>query len=319
MTEGLVAAGHEVTLFATADSQTAAQLDAVVPRGYEEDRSQDAKVCEYAHLANVFAKARHGQFDLLHSHFDFMPLGYSRLVDVPMVTTIHGFSGSAILPLYQRHADIAHYVSISDADRAEGLPYVATVYNGIQVDDFAFGRQAGGPAEQYGLYLLYFGRMHPHKGAHDALEIARRCGCRLLLAGLIQDAPYWDSQIAPHVDGDRVVYLGNIGPAQRKEVLAEAVALLHPIYFDEPFGLSVAEAMVSGTPVIAYRRGAMPELVVDGLSGYLVDNVAGAVAAFAKTCELDRAACRDYARQKFSAEAMVKGYERVYEKVLGRG
>ena len=314
LTEGLVRAGHDVTLFATADSQTTARLVGTVPRGYEDDRSLDAKVCEYTHLGQVFAQAH--AFDLLHNHFDFMPLGYARLVGTPMVTTIHGFSSPAILPLYERQADIAHFVSISDADRAPGLPYAATVYNGIEVTDFTFGRQPGGPHERYGPYLLYFGRMHPHKGAHDAIAIARAAGRRLLLAGLIQDARYWDERVAPHVDDDRVVYLGNVGPAERRQVLAEADALLHPIYFDEPFGLSVAESMISGTPVIAYRRGAMPELIVEGLSGSLVHDVAGAVTAVAKTARLDRGACRDYARAKFSAEAMVRGYEAVYRQVL---
>ena len=321
VTEGLVAAGHDVTLFATADSLTAGTLVATTPAGYEADRTLDAKVCEYTHLATVFERA--GDFDLLHSHFDFMPLAYSRLVDTPIVTTIHGFSSERIVPLYARYDDRVHYVSISDADRHPDLTYAATVYNGIDTADFGFagpdlrfGVSPNGPRAQHGPYLLYFGRIHPDKGPHDAIEIARRTGRKLLMAGLIQDAPYWDERVAPHVDGERVVYLGNVGPAERKIVLAEADLLLHPIYFDEPFGLSVAESMISGTPVLAYRRGSMPELVVDGVSGTLVDGLEEAIGAVAKTQDVDRGGCRDYAVGKFGREAMVAGYERVYREVV---
>ncbi len=314
MTEGLVAAGHDVTLFATADSVTGARLVGTTPAGYEEDRTLDAKICEYTHLSQVFERAC--EFDLLHNHFDFMPLAYSRLVDTPMVTTIHGFSSERILPMYRRYDDRVHYVSISDADRDPSLRYAATVYNGIDVDAFGFGDSHDGPKAKYGPYLLYFGRMHPDKGPHDAVEIARRTGRRLLMAGLIQDAPYWDTQVAPHVDGARVVYLGNVGPEERRRVLAEADALLHPIYFEEPFGLSVAESMISGTPVIAYRRGSMPELIAEGLSGFLVDDLEGACAAVAKTQGVDRGACAAYAKTKFSREAMVAGYEAVYAQII---
>ena len=317
MTEGLVAAGHDVTLFATADSVTAATLVATTPAGYEAERSLDAKVCEYTHLATVFERA--SEFDVLHNHFDFMALAYSRLVDTPMVTTIHGFSSERIVPLYRRYDDHVHYVSISDADRHPDLTYAATVYNGIDTDAFGFGVSPTGPRARYGNYLLYFGRMHPDKGPHDAIEIARRTGRKLLMAGLIQDAGYWDERVAPHVDGERVVYLGNVGPEERKTVLAEADLLLHPIYFDEPFGLSVAEGMISGTPVLAYRRGSMPELVAEGVSGALVSGLEEAVGAVAKTIhDVDRAACREYAVGKFGRGAMVAGYERVYRRALGR-
>ena len=309
VTEGLVAAGHDVTLFATADSLTAGALASAVPRGYEDDPSQDAKVCEYLHLAHAMERA--GEFDVVHNHFDFMGLAYSRLIDTPMVTTVHGFSSERIVPVYRRYDDRVAYVSISDADRHPALTYAATVYNGIDVDDFSLGEN---PAD----HLLYFGRMHPDKGPHDAIAIARRAGRKLIMAGLIQDAGYWERACLPHVDGEDVVYLGNIGPAERRRVLSEAAALLHPIHFDEPFGLSVAEAMASGTPVIAYDRGSMPELIVDGVSGFRVSGLEEAVAACAKTAEIDRRRCRDYAVAKFSREAMTAGYLEVYAAVLER-
>ena len=307
MTEGLVAAGHRVTLFATGDSLTAGTLSAAVPRGYEEDRSRDAKVCEYLHLGHAMARAQ--EFDVVHNHFDFMALPYSRLVDTPMVTTIHGFSSEQIVEVYRRHDDRVHYVSISDSDRHADLTYAATVYNGIDERDFRFG---GSPGE----HLLYFGRMHPDKGPHDAIEIARRAGRRLVMAGLIQDAGYWERAVLPHVDGERVRYVGNVGPAERRDLLADAAALLHPIHFDEPFGLSVAESMISGTPVIAYDRGSMPELIGQGVGGYRVADLDEAVEACAKIGDVDRAACRRSALDRFSAAAMVRGYEAVYAQVL---
>ena len=314
VTEGLVAAGHDVTLFATADSATAGTLVGTTQAGYEERRELDAKVCEYTHLSTVFERA--GEFDVLHNHFDFMALAYSRLVDTPMVTTIHGFSSTRIVPFYARYDDRVTYVSISDSDRHPDLTYAATVYNGIDTGAFGFGVSPTGPKAAHGPYLLYFGRMHPDKGPHDAIAIARRTGRKLLLAGLIQDAGYWDSQVQPHVDGERVVYLGNVGPAERRNVLAEADCLLHPIYFDEPFGLSVAESMISGTPVLAYDRGSMPELVAEGVSGYRVGGLEEAIGAVAKTCALDRARCRAYAVEKFGRDAMTAGYEAVYRGVL---
>ena len=309
LTEGLVAAGHDVTLFATADSLTSARLESAVARGYEDDRSQDAKVCEYLHLAHAMERA--GEFDLVHNHFDFMGLAYSRLIAAPMVTTIHGFSSERIVPVYRRYDGHVAYVSISDADRHPDLTYAATVYNGIDAGDFRFG-------DSPGEHLLYFGRMHPDKGPHEAIEIARRAGRRLVMAGLIQDAGYWERTCLPHVDGERVVYLGNVGPAERRRVLAGAAALLHPIHFDEPFGLSVAESMISGTPVIAYDRGAMPELIERGVGGFRVRGVEEAVAACGKIGDVDRAECRRSALRRFSREAMTEGYERVYEGVLAR-
>jgi glycosyltransferase involved in cell wall biosynthesis len=270
--EGLVALGVDVTLFATADSATAGTLAAVVPRGYEEDRTQDAKVAECLHISHLLERA--GEFDVIHNHFDFLPLTYSRLVATPMVTTIHGFSSVKILPVYEKYAATTAYVSISHANRSPRLPYVATVYNGLRVSDFTF-------TEKPDDYLLFLGRIHPDKGAAEAIEIARRSGRRLLLAGIVQDAEYFRARIEPLLSDD-VVFLGAAGPAQRNKLLGHAAALLHPINFEEPFGLSVAEAQLCGTPVIAFHRGAMPELIQDGQTGFLVADVAQAVAAVAR-------------------------------------
>jgi glycosyltransferase involved in cell wall biosynthesis len=305
--EGLVALGVDVTLFATADSITAGTLAAVVPQGYEEDRTQEAKVTECLHISHLLERA--GEFDILHNHFDFLPLTYSRLVATPMVTTIHGFSSAKILPVYEKYAATTAYVSISHADRSPRLPYVATVYNGLRMSDFSF-------TEKPNDYLLFFGRIHPDKGAAEAIEIARRSGRRLLLAGIVQDADYFRARIEPQLSAD-VVFLGAAGPAQRNELLGLAAALLHPVSFEEPFGLSVAEAQLCGTPVIAFRRGAMPELIKNGQTGFLVAEVAQAVAAVARLSSISRAACRAWAAATFSQEKMAADYLAVYQQILG--
>ncbi len=310
LTEGLVRRGVEVTLFATADSVTSARLVAVCPRGYEEDPELDAKVWECLHISEVFERAP--EFDLIHNHFDFLPLTYSALVSTPVVTTIHGFSSRKILPVYRKYDRRVFYVSISDADRSPDLTYIATVYHGIDLHMFTF-------RENPDDYLLYFGRIHPDKGTAEAIEIARRAGRRLLMAGIIQDRGYWEGEVAPHVDGDRVQYLGSAGPQLRDRLLGGALALLHPIRFAEPFGLAVVEAMACGTPVIAFPRGSMPELIRDGDTGFLVPGVEEAVDAVKRIPSLDRRRCRREAEERFSSERMVEDYLRVYRRILGAG
>jgi glycosyltransferase involved in cell wall biosynthesis len=305
LTEGLVRRGVDVTLFATADSVTSARLEAVVPTGYAEHAEMDGRVWEALHVGR--ALERSGEFDLVHNHLDWLPLAFARTWRAPMVTTIHGFSGAGILPVY-RQARSA-FVSISDADRSPELDYLATVHHGVAVPD----READAPL---GEHLVAFGRIHPDKGTADAVEIARRAGRRLIICGIVHDQAYFSAEVEPWIDGDRVVYRGSVGPAERDEVLGSAAALLHPIHFDEPFGLSVAEAMVLGTPVIAYARGSMPELIEDGTTGFLVDGIDAAVAAVGRLSTLDRADVAASARARFDVERMVDGYLRVYEALL---
>lgn len=305
--EGLVAMGVDVTLFATGNSITAGKLESVVPTGYAETPGTDAKVMECLHISNLMEQA--GRFDLIHNHFDFLPLTYSRLIRTPILTTIHGFSSPAIIPVYKRFNDICHYVSISNADRSEELEYLATVYNGIDTQQFSFQEK---PAE----YLLYFGRIHPDKGTWEAIQIAKQAKRQLLIAGLVQDEAYFQEKIQPQIDGETVVYMGNVGPTQRNELLGNALAMLHPIRFEEPFGLSVAEAMLCGTPVIAFSSGSMPELIQHEETGFLVNNVAEAAAAVVSLPKIERAACRRHAVEKFSRERMAQDYLTVYRQIL---
>ena len=309
LTEGLVERGVDVTLFATADSLTRARLAAVCPRPYSEDPSLDTKVWECLHIAAAFERAT--EFDIIHNQFDFLPLSYSGLVETPVLTTIHGFSSPRILPVYERYNDRAYYVAISDADRSPRLDYLATIHHGIPIEEFTLRREPGD-------YLLFFGRIHPDKGVAAAIEVGRRTGHRLLVAGIVHDQDYFDREVAPHLDGERVVYLGVAGPDRRDELLGGALALLHLIDFDEPFGLSMIEAMACGTPVIAYRRGSVPEVVAHGRSGFIVDDLEGAVDAVRRAGEIDRGAVRRDAEARFSSERMVDDYLRAYEEVLRR-
>jgi len=307
LTEGLVSRGHDVTLFATADSQTSGTLHAVCPRGYEEDRSLIPKVWECLHISELFEHA--DAYDMIHNQFDFLPLTYTGLTTTPVVTTIHGFSSPGILPVYKKYNGKAFYVSISDADRAPDLDYIRTIHHGIDISQFDFRPE---PDD----YLLFFGRIHQDKGTREALNIARACNKKLILAGIIQDRTYYDQYVASHIDNDKVVYIGSAGPAERNRLLGKACALLHPIQFDEPFGLSVIESMACGTPVIAFSKGAMPELIENGKSGFLVNNVDEAIETVARIKEIDRAYCRRHVERHFTADRMINEYIQVYEMIL---
>jgi len=304
--EGLVLAGADVTLFATADSITSGRLDAVVRQGYEEDRLQDAKVLECLHISNLMEKA--SSFDIIHNNFDFLPLSYSGLVKTPFITTIHGFSSQRIIPVYQKYNSTTKYISISNADRAPELDYLRTVYNGINTSEFSF-------CEHPEDYLLYFGRIHHDKGTAEAIEIALKSKSRLVIAGIVQDHHYFEEKVKPFLN-DKIVFIGEAGPEKRNELLGKAKALLHPINFNEPFGMSVAEAMMCGTPVIAFNRGSMPELIVHEKTGFLVHSVAEAVESVKSIRDLNRLDCRTWSLDQFSREKMVGDYLQAYEEIL---
>jgi glycosyltransferase involved in cell wall biosynthesis len=297
-----------VTLYATGDSGTRAELRSVGARGYEEDASYDVKVLEALHIARVFEEA--DQFDLIHSHFDFLPLMWSRLVATPMVATIHGFSSAGILPAYRAYDDRVHYVAISMADRRPDLTYAAMIHHGIDLDAFPYR-----PNSDPDGHVLFFGRIHPDKRAADAIEIARIAERPIVLAGIIQDQGYFESEVRPRL-GPQAACIGPVGGSERAAVLGSAAALLHPIAFEEPFGLSVIEAMACGTPVIAYGRGSMPELIQDGVNGFLVHGLDEAVAALGKLDTLERKACRVDVEARFSSARMVAEYAAVYDHIL---
>jgi len=303
--EGLVGRGWDVTLFATRDSETRAHLHAVVDKGYEEDSSIDPKVAEYLHISEAFEHA--AEFDLIHSHYDFMALSYTRLVKTPVLTTIHGFSSPRIMPVYEKYRH-GYFVSISNSDRAPRLNYLATVYNGIDLSLYPFQARAGD-------HLIFLGRIHPDKGVHLAIEVARRSGLPLLIAGIIQDQTYFREQVQPLLD-QKIRYIGPVDVAAKNELFARARALLHLNTIPERFGLVLAEANAAGVPVIAMDLGSCREVIKDGETGFLVASVDQAVQAVERVHEIDRSACRRRVQHCFSIETMVEAYERVYAAIF---
>ena len=231
------------------------------------------------------------------------------MTKTPIVTTIHGFSSPKILPVYKKYNKKTFYVAISKADKCPELEYIATIHHGIDLNRFTF-------RPDHGKYLLFFGRIHPDKGTRECIEVARQTGMKLIIAGIIQDQGYFDLQVKPHLDDEQIIYVGSVGPKKRNELLGGAYALLHPINFDEPFGLSVVEAMACGTPVIAFNRGSMPEIIADGITGFLVHNLDEMAEAVVKAKQLDRLQCRKLIEEKFSADRMVQDYIGVYEKII---
>jgi len=307
ITEGLVEQGIDVTLFATGDSITNGKLEFIIEKPHGENPVLDAKVCECMHISHLMEKAP--EFDIIHNNYDFLPLTYSRLVKTPMVTTIHGFSSPKIIPVYKRYNDINNYVSISNSDRSPELKYIATVYNGVNENEFTF-------REKHGEYLLFFGRIHHEKGTYECIQIAKKAGMKLIISGLIQDAAYFREKVEPYVDNESIIYTGNSGPEKRNELLGGAYALLHPVNFEEPFGLSVVESFFCGTPVIAYKRGSMPELIINGKTGFLVSDINESAEALANIKDLHRKDCRIHAESMFTRSKMACNYIEVYKKIL---
>lgn len=307
LTEGLVKLGIDVTLFATGDSLTSAKLRSVCSTPYEEDKEVNPKVWESLHISEMMEHAH--EFDLLHNNFDFLPLTYSGLVKTPMVTTIHGFSSPKIIPVYKKYNPRSYYVSISDADRSPELDYIRTIHHGIDLESFTLQKESGN-------YLLYFGRIHPDKGTWEAIQVAKMAKMRLVIAGIIQDQSYYEQSVAPFLNED-ITYIGSVGPDQRDQVLGNAYALLHPIYFNEPFGLSIVEAMACGTPVIAFKKGSMPEIITHGVNGFLVSDLEEMSEMINKIPSISREVCRSSVESRFSRETMVQQYIEVYQQILG--
>jgi glycosyltransferase involved in cell wall biosynthesis len=306
--DGMRKRGLDVTLFATGNSRFEGRLVSVVPVGLNEDPALNQDVFTALHIAELFRRA--GEFDLIHNHLDWKPLTYALSSDAPpLLTTIHGFSSPQILAAYYAGAQRSFYCSISNADRDPGLEYLATTYNGIDSAQFTY-------RDRPGEYLAFLGRFHPEKGTHLAIEIAKRAGVRLKMAAIPHDEAYFREQVAPHIDGDRVQFLGAVEREGRNELLSNALALVHMTTRPERFGLTTIEAMACGTPVLAARMGSMPEIVVDGVTGFLCDGVADAVEKVPRLASLDRSACRAHVEREFSLDRMVDRYLEAYAKAL---
>jgi glycosyltransferase involved in cell wall biosynthesis len=312
LTEELVDQGHDVTLFASGDSRTTARLHAVAPRGLRlGEECRDPAAWHVAMLHDVVERA--GQFDLVHFHLDHAHFPVVRAARLKSLTTLHGrLDLPELQPLFARYPDMA-LVSISDAQR-KPLPragWLATVHHGLPHDLLRFGHGSGG-------YLAFLGRISPEKGPDRAIRIARRAGIPLKIAAKVEasDRAYFDAEVKPMLDGPGVEFVGEIGEREKSEFLGNALALLFPIDWPEPFGVVMIEAMACGTPVVAFPCGSVPEVIVDGVNGWIVPDEHAAVAAVSNAQAFDRAACRRHFEERFTAQRMAADYVASYHALL---
>jgi mannose-6-phosphate isomerase-like protein (cupin superfamily) len=307
LTEELVQLGMDVTLFATGDSNTHAKLAWVCERPCFEDSIIDPRAWECLHIAEVFRQAR--EFDLIHNHLDYLPLTYSSFTPTPVVTTLHDYASPSVLPVYRKYNGHTYYVATSNASKHDMLDYIATIHHGIDLTQLPFQSTTGD-------YLLVFEPIHPDNGVREAIDVALKAGIRLVIAGAIQDQTYFKEQIRPFIDNITVEYIDAIEPADKHRLVGGALASLHLINADKSPGLSVIESIACGTPVIAFANGAMPEIIDDGVTGFLVADVDTAVLAIQKIDAIDRYNCRQQANNRFSCQRMALAYVDVYHKIL---
>jgi glycosyltransferase involved in cell wall biosynthesis len=311
LTDELVRRGHEVTLFASGDSQTLANLEAVYPRALRLDPNvKEYTAYEMLELSQVYQQA--AEFDLIHSHVGISALALANLVSTPTVHTLHGSFTQDNRNVYSHHQKQS-YISISDAQRQINLNYVGTVYNGIDPNDYPFVDKPQDPP-----YLAFLGRFSPEKGPQHAIAIAKQTGWRLKMAGKVDavDSEFFEKEIAPQIDGQQIQFLGEINHAEKTELFGNAAITLFPITWQEPFGLVMIESMATGTPVIGMNLGSVPEVIAHGVTGFVCQTYEEMAAMLPKALELNRRTCREYVENQFSVIQMVNGYEAVYEQII---
>ena len=315
LTEELVREGHDVTLFASGDSVTAARLVAPVRRALRLDKNSIDSLAHHIVLLEEVTR-RASRFDVIHYHIDYLHFPTSRRLGVPHVTTLHGrLDIPDLVPLYREFRDMP-LVSISNAQRAP-IPWAnwqGTVYHGLPADLYAFHETPGD-------YLAFIGRISPEKRVDRAIRIARRARMKIRIAAKVDDVDreYFEEQIQPLLDESDAEYIGEIGEGEKRDFLGDAVALLFPIDWPEPFGLVMIEAMACGTPVIAYRHGSVPEVMEEGVTGFVVSGIDDAVRAVERVPSLSRRHCREVFEERFSAARMARDYVKIYERLAAGG
>ncbi|MEA5572919.1 glycosyltransferase family 4 protein [Calothrix sp. UHCC 0171] len=311
VTDELVRRGHEVTLFASGDSETLAKLEPVTPGALRLD-SQIKEPIIYEVLAPGQVYQRATEFDIIHSHVGVWSLALASMVSTPTVHTLHGSFTKDSQKVFGEYR-MQPYISISNSQRQADLNYVGTVYNGIVVEEYPFVEKPQDPP-----YLAFLGRFSPEKGPQHAIAIAKQTGIKLKMAGKVDvvDQKFFDQEIAHHIDGRQIEFLGEVNHSQKSELLGNAAATLFPITWKEPFGLVMIEAMACGTPVIGMRMGSVPEVIAHGESGMVCDSYEEMAEVLPMVLELDRSKCREWVENNFSVTQMVNGYEAIYEKIV---
>ena len=313
LTEELVRLGHDVTLFASGDSVTKAKLVSVYPRAIRDARLKDIYGPNYWTMLNIGTAYEHQKdFDIIHDHNGYLSLPTANIASCPTVMTLHGSFDPVNKQFYQKLDKRVSFVSISkkQASTAPNLNWAGTVYNGLSFKNFPFKKNPGN-------YLLYVGRMSYEKGAHLAIEVAQYLDMPLFIAAKLDalDLNYYQQEIGPQLGG-QVKWVGEVEEKERNGLMSEALCLLHPITWPEPFGLTMIESMACGTPVIAFNQGSIPEVIDDGKTGYVVEDTEGMINAILNIKKINRTYCRDYALENFNSRKMANGYLKIYEEIV---
>lgn len=313
LTEGLVKRGHKVTLFATGDSQTSARLISVYRRSLREAKIKDPyglNEWTILHVGNAYEMEE--EFDIIHDHNSIFGLPTAQFAKTPTIITIHGLITPVLRRLYEKFSR-PHYVSVSKSQTAhlQDLKIESCIYNGLNMEDYPFSKENKG-------YLLFVGRLSIDKGVHHAIDVAQDLDLPLIIAAKLDDVDrhYFRSYIEPRLFDEQVKWIGEVSDSERNKLMSEAIALLHPVTWREPFGMVMIEAMACGCPVIAFNKGSIPEIIVNGKTGFVVNDVEEMIGAVLKVNQIDRKECRRYSLATFSAEEMVGKYEKIYEKIL---
>jgi len=314
LTEELVKMGHDVTLFASGDSLTSAKLSPVFPRSVREIKVKDiygANPWMLCHLGVAYERA--DEFDIIHDHNSYFSLPIANICRTPTVMTVHGAFSTANICMFQKlRKPFLVTISHAQGNGFPGLNYAGTVHNGLAMEHYPF-------CAEHDNYLLFVGRISLEKGVHYAIEAAQYLGLPLIIAAKLdrEDTEYYEEFVRPHLSED-IRWVGEVDEGERNRLMSRAMALLHPVTWREPFGLTMIEAQATGCPVVAFNKGSVPEIVVDGETGFVVEGVEGMLDAISNIGKINRRSCREHVLESFSAKKMAEGYENIYRQILAK-